>query len=165
MNLKEMHTAFNLRQELAKITEALRTASVEYALCEGLAVAIHGYPRATRDIDLLIREEDLEKAKSALEEIGYILSAGIITFDTGKETERRIFRISKAEGEDLLTLDLMLVTPLLEDVWRNRKTLTIEGRNVQVVSLEGLEKMKRLAGRPQDLADLDRLAETQEEDE
>lgn len=49
----------NLKDELLLITNTLSAARIDYALCGGVAVAVHGYPRATRDIDLLIREEDL----------------------------------------------------------------------------------------------------------
>jgi hypothetical protein len=45
---------------------------IDYALCGGLAVAIYGYSRFTKDIDLIIKPEDLHSAKEHLGEIGYI---------------------------------------------------------------------------------------------
>lgn len=148
---------FDLKTELSRIAAALTAERVEYALCGGLAVAVHGYPRATRDLDFLVREDDLARIESVLRGLGFTLPAGIIPFDVGKETERRIYRISKAEGENLLTLDLILVTPVLEEVWSDRETYEVGDQKIQVVSREGLGKMKRAAGRPQDLADLDQL--------
>ena len=50
----------DLKQELLKVVETLNLASVPYALCGGMAVVLHGYPRLTRDIDLLIRPQELE---------------------------------------------------------------------------------------------------------
>ena len=44
----------NLKDELFLIVETLERGGVEYALCGGMAVAVHGYVRATKDIDLLI---------------------------------------------------------------------------------------------------------------
>ena len=51
-----------LFDELRGILEALESAQVPYALVGGLAVAVWGAPRATKDIDLLIRREDLPAA-------------------------------------------------------------------------------------------------------
>ena len=147
----------DLRHELALIASALREEGIEYALCGGVAVAIHGYPRATQDLDLLVREYDLERIKASMAKVGFTFSAGMIPFDVGKETERRVFRVSKTMGKDFLSVDLILVAPFLEDVWADRETYQIGDQEIPVVSLEGLKKMKRIAGRPQDLADLHHL--------
>ena len=147
----------NLKDELFLVTGTLEKARIDHALCGGMAVTIHGYPRLTRDIDLLLREEDLERARNALEKSGYTLSSGILPFDVGEPTERRIFRITKVQGNDHMTLDLVLVNPFLDDVWRGREKHLVEGKTLCVVSREGLAKMKRTAGRPQDLADLSQL--------
>jgi hypothetical protein len=105
----------------------------------------------------LIRAEDLDQARRALKQHGYSLEAGLITFAEGESTERRIFRVSRAEGEELLTVDLILLTPIFAEVWKNRDVFEWKGRRVRVVSARGLEIMKRIAGRPQDLLDLDQL--------
>ena len=44
----------DIQQELRALIVALNGASIEYALCGGLAVAFHGYARFTKDIDILI---------------------------------------------------------------------------------------------------------------
>jgi len=64
----------NLTEELFLVTGTLQAAAVDHALCGGIAVILHGYPRLTRGIDLLLREEDLERARKALEKAGYTLS-------------------------------------------------------------------------------------------
>lgn len=146
-----------LKDELFLVARTLEDAGIGYAVCGGLAVIIHGYPRSTRDIDLLIQAEDLERARKALERAGYAIASGWLPLDAGEPTEMRVFRLAKVEGGDCMTLDLVLVTPFLEDVWRNRENYLVEGRPLCVVSREGLIKMKRLGGRPQDLADLSEL--------
>jgi hypothetical protein len=147
----------DVRTELLRVVNTLKSATVEYAVAGGLAVAIYGYPRATRDMDLLVQEKDLKRIEHAVAAIGYTQPSGILPFDAGKKTERRIFRISKAEGEEFLTLDLILLTPLLERIWATRKTVEISGEDLTVVSREGLLEMKRIAGRPQDIADISKL--------
>lgn len=60
------------------------------------------------------------------------------------------------DGE-IISLDLLLVTPHVEDVWQAREHLDFMGLSLYVVSREGLIKMKQQSGRPQDLVDIDRL--------
>ena len=50
-------------QELKDLTLALDAGEVDYALDGGVALAIHGVPRATQDIDLLVRPEDLSRLR------------------------------------------------------------------------------------------------------
>ncbi len=51
-----------LLDELSQLIFALDENKIEYAVCGGLALTIHGFSRATFDIDILIRPESLEKA-------------------------------------------------------------------------------------------------------
>jgi hypothetical protein len=151
----------DLKRELLKAVGALNQAGVPYALCGGMAVVLHGYPRLTRDIDLLIRPEKLEIAQTALAKAGFSIPDGLIPFDTDGPHERKVFRLSKRIGEDLLTVDLLLLPSFLEDVWKNRETYELDGVPVTVVDRSGLIKMKRLAGRHQDLGDIDNLESRQ----
>ena len=52
---------FDLYQELRKLIAALEEHQIDYALCGGLAMAVHDRPRATVDIDLLILSESLDQ--------------------------------------------------------------------------------------------------------
>ena len=143
-----------LFEELRALIKAFNGREVEFALCGGLAVAAHGLIRATQDIDFLIREESLEQAYAAAAEIGFDIRGLDISF---KERTVEIRRVSKIVGEDVISLDLLLVTPAVEDVWESRIEREFVGEAIAVVSREGLIKMKRQAGRPQDLADIERL--------
>ena len=58
---------------------------------------------------------------------------------------------------DHLTIDLLVVCPVFETVWAERERIAWSGLQMQVVSREGLATMKSLAGRQQDLADLEAL--------
>lgn len=147
----------DLLDELVAVLDVLESHGVAYALCGGLAVAFYGYTRFTEDIDILIREEDVSMAKAVLAEVGFDLPAGPIPFDTGTPRARLLHRVSKVEGDDLLTLDLMLVTPVFAEVFEQREIFEWHGRQVQIVSAAGLAKMKRLAGRSKDLLDLEEL--------
>ena len=146
-----------LVDELFGLIDALDDAGVEYAVCGGIALAVHGRPRFTKDIDFLVRAADLERVRAAARARGFVLDGGRLSFGVGTGKERELVRLSKAEGEVILTLDLMLVCPVLEDVWSARQRVEWRGRGVWIVSRGGLVQMKRLAGRPQDLADIEGL--------
>jgi len=144
----------NIRTELANIIGALNANEVPYALCGGFAVVVHGYVRATKDVDILIREGDLDAVKTIVGALGYNVPGGLLRFKAGTPEETRVFRLSKFDGPDFLTLDLILVTAVLEATWASRECRADGGRTLWVVSLDGLRIMKRLAAREQDLADL-----------
>lgn len=144
-----------LLDELSQLISALDENEIEYAVCGGLSMAIHGFARATLDIDVLIRAESLEKAYRVGAENGFDIRGLDISF---KERAVEIRRVSKIDDNgEVLSLDLLLVTPQVEDVWATRETIDFLGKKLWVVSREGLIKMKTLAGRPQDLADIERL--------
>jgi hypothetical protein len=144
----------DLVPELTAIISLMEENGVEYAVCGGLSMAIHGFARATMDIDLLIEAESLDKAYDVGKQLGFDIRGLDISF---KERAVEIRRVSKIIGEDVLSLDLLLVTPHVEDVWQSREAVEFQGKQLWVVSREGLIKMKTLAGRPQDLADIHRL--------
>lgn len=137
--------------------EAFDAADVPYALCGGLAVAVHGHPRATIDIDVLVREGDVERAQAVAGELGFRFAAMPMTFHDGAVPIRRVSKID-VEGE-VLMLDLLVVTQATADVWSSRETHEWRGRSLAVVSRAGLIALKRLRSSPQDLADIVALTE------
>ncbi len=153
----------DLVSELASVTSALHGAGVPYALCGGIAVTLHGHVRATKDIDLLVLPEDRERALGVVAPLGYDVPALPMTFGAGTPGERLVQRVTKFEAGESLTVDFLLVGPVFEAVWASRENYLWEGSVLCVVSRAGLLEMKRLAGRAQDLADVERL-ESEPED-
>jgi hypothetical protein len=147
----------DLQEEFLALIDALNRDGVEYGVCGGIALAIHGYPRFTKDIDILIRPEDLDRALAVAAAQGFIVAARPLRFDAGTPKEREVRRISKIEGEDVMTLDLLLSRGVLQDAWNDREEFEWEGRVVKAVSAQALVRMKRIAGRDQDLLDVRRL--------
>jgi hypothetical protein len=148
-----------LLEEFTSITGALNDAGIEYAVCGGWAMAIHGLPRATMDIDLLVLSKDVAKIWLIAQDLGYDIEGLPMHFDV---EIRRISKIDKA-SKQLMTLDLLLVGDTIMDVWEKRELVDWREGSSWVVSADGLIKMKLLAGRKQDLADIEKLREASDE--
>lgn len=67
-NTESGRNSMNLELELREIIRLFNQERIDYALCGGMAVAIHGHPRFTKDIDLLVTQESLGNAKAAARE-------------------------------------------------------------------------------------------------
>jgi len=139
------------------IIKLFEKEKIEYAICGGLAVAFHGFTRFTKDIDILIPENNKDETEKLLKLHGFDFSSGIIPFDVGTTKERKIHRVSKIEGKNIFTVDLLIVNDNLQKIWETRETFEWNNMNVQVVSRSGLISMKKMAGRDQDLVDIKRL--------
>lgn len=142
-------------QELKDLTGALEAGAVDYALCGGVALAIHGVPRATQDIDLLVRPEDLARLREIARTCGFVLESFPMDFASGITIQR----FTKLIDGHPLMLDVLLVGGSLDGAWKDRQSAEIEGGRMVVVSRESLIALKLAAGRPQDLVDVQRLQE------
>jgi hypothetical protein len=146
-----------LIEELSALVRALDDAHVEYALVGGLAVAVWGVPRATKDIDLLVERADAERAAAVAKGCGFTLDALPMEFEDGMEMRR----LNKIDGDGtLLTVDFLLVGAAQRSVWEGRQRVPFQTGSISVASREGLIAMKLAAGRAQDLADVQKLRET-----
>lgn len=147
----------DLVEELHRIAAVLADHDIRYAVCGGLAVTIHGAPRTTRDIDLVVDDSQVEAVLEAVRPIGYRFAAAPMIFDRATPAERRVQRVTRVEGEQSLTLDLLAAQGFLEPVLAGRQRVDLPRGPLWVVSRDGLATMKRAAARPQDLRDLELL--------
>lgn len=119
-------------------------------------MAVHGYVRATVDIDFLIPADELESVLRVAENLGYVVKAEPMEFGGGKVVMHRVTKLF-SETEDYLSVDLILAEDEMKPVWESRKKVKLEESDLTVVSKEGLIDMKQLRGSKQDLADIDHL--------
>lgn len=152
----------DIYEELKSLLLACDEQDVAYALCGGWAMAVHGYYRATVDIDLLVRGESLDAAKDVARNLGYTIEAQPMTFSKGAVEIHRISKLDPDIG-DVLMLDLLVVTSQIEDVWATRTEADWENGKIKVVSREGLIILKSLRNSSQDKADIERLKEIEDE--
>ncbi len=146
---------FDIHTELQALTAKLYAEGIPYALCGALALAVHGYPRATLDIDLLAFTGSGERILECGRALGFTLEAAPMQFAGGSI---RIKRLSKAVAgnEDVLMLDVLSVSPEIEKEITT-ETLDWEGTALRTVDRESLIRLKMLRGSAQDIADVEKL--------
>lgn len=146
-----------LRGALRRLTQRLAAEGIAYALLGGLALAEHGYPRLTEDIDLLLAPSGLEQFRQRLVGRGYrpaFSEAGKTFRDT--ETGVRIEIVTSGEYPgDGLPKPVAFPDPADPGV-------TEEKKGIRVVTLEKLIELKLASGmtaphRLRDLADVQDL--------
>lgn len=164
--------AFNVRQIFA----ALNEAQVDYVVVGGMAVILHGYLRATADLDLVVglAPENCRRAMAALSRIGFQprLPIAIEDFsDPGKRKEwieqrnMLVFQLLDP-ANPLRSLDVFVKEPIAFDQLQCDAVNTdIDGMPVPVASIEHLIEMKQSAGRPRDLDDIAKLRQIREQGE
>lgn len=113
--------------------------------------------RCRRARPFVLAESDVERAEAALDAVGYTLRAAPMVFKKGRPEETVVHRVSKVIGDTLLMVDFLLARGYLAEVLEGREQVEWSGRTVDVVSAADLIKMKRVADRPQDRADIIRL--------
>jgi hypothetical protein len=132
----------------------LRSHRVEYLLIGGYAVGYHGYPRATANMDIWVARtpENAARLATVLRVFGFPDSA--IPVDVFLQKDRIIRMGVPPMRIELLT---SISGVAFEDSYRERVNDTIDGVEVDIISLARLKENKRAAGRLKDLADLEQL--------
>jgi hypothetical protein len=153
------------------VFDALNRAEVAYLVVGGLAVNAYGYVRMTMDIDLVIAlsPQNILKALHALYDATFKPAVPVTPEEFADPANRKRWREEKemrvlklwSDKYRLSPVDIFIYEPFdfAVEYARARRFELREGLSVPIVSLEALLTMKREAGRPQDLADIDALLE------
>ncbi len=140
-----------LQKDVREFIELLSSASVEFLVVGGHAVAYHGFPRVTGDFDFFVRAshenalrlvevfrqfgfEDATKLESVFEDVGRAVKVGT--------PPNRIDVITGISGVDF------------EEAWASRVAANLGGVPVSMISRDLLLKNKRASARPKDLLDV-----------
>jgi hypothetical protein len=145
-----------LPKDLREFIESLNSSEVEYVIVGAVALAFHGFPRYTGDIDLLVRPspENAERIVGALARFGFA-SAGLSVADFLEKD--RVIQLGVAPNRvDLLT---SITGVEFQDVWDKRLQAELDGLKVAFIDRASLIKNKKATGRLQDRADLEALGE------
>ena len=150
-------TIEGLNEDFRDFLRDLVDAGVEFVIVGAYALAFHGAPRASGDIDVFVRPsfDNARRLIAALTQFGApMASASIVEADFARPG--LVYQIGLPPRRiDLLT-EISGVT--FEEVWLSRRTAEVEGHTVCFIGRDALVKNKQAAGRPKDLADVARLS-------
>jgi hypothetical protein len=146
----------DIADELRRLVSELNDRGIDYALCGGMAMAVHGIARTTIHIDLLIPAESVPTVLTIAGSLNYNVRGMDMSFADGAVEIRRVSKIDPVDGE-LLSLDLLLVTPQVLGSWQTRIATDWEGLKLWVVSRQGLIDLKELRKSDLDLVDIKAL--------
>lgn len=148
-----------LHKDIREFIALCLLRKVEFLLVGGYALAFHGAPRFTEDIDLMVyvSPENADKLYAVLEEFGF--GAAGISRNDFLELDQ-VIQLGRAPNRiDLLT-GISGVT--WQQAWDSRIEVDLDGLKIQAIGKSELERNKQATGRPQDLADLVRLQQGNE---
>ena len=148
-----MSVADGFNRDFLDILEALDSAGVEYLVVGAHAMALHGVPRATGDLDLWVRPspENADRVLQALRTFGAPLEAHGVTREDFA-TADSVYQIGLPPRRiDLLT---SISGVSFAEAWPLRESVRIAGRDVPFLSLGLLVKNKRASGREKDTVDV-----------
>jgi len=143
-----------LSRDFKEFIESLNASNVRYLVVGGYAVALHGYPRYTKDLDVWIEPkiQNANNVLSALTAFGF--GSLDITADDFLE-EGNIIQLGYPPNRiDLIT---SLKGLMFENCYPERVQVEIQGVLIDFIDIENLKTNKKATGRPQDLADLENL--------
>ena len=143
-----------LDKDLRELLASFRSNGVEFLVVGGHAVAFHGYPRYTEDLDLFVRPDAANGARivHALEQFGF---GSLKQKATDFTADDRVIQLGRAPTRvDLLT---RLYGLEFEEAWRTRTAGDLDGVPVWIISGDALIRNKRATGRTRDLADAEML--------
>jgi predicted nucleotidyltransferase len=151
-----------------RVFRLLNDHDIRYVIVGGIAVVLHGSPRLTADLDIII---DLEPApaRTAIEVLhraGFVAEVPVDIRQFADETVRRSWIVDKHmkalslhDGEMPPTvIDLLAESPIaFEDLYERAKLVSLDEITLRVASIPDLIVLKRISGRPEDLRDIAEL--------
>jgi hypothetical protein len=143
-----------LNRDFKEFLQSLNDNHVRYLVVGGYAVAFHGHPRYTKDLDVWIEmaPENASRIVAALDQFGFgslgLKAEDFLDADQVVQLGYPPCRIDLISGLQGVDFDVC---------YSARVPAVIDGVSVDFIDLDGLRRNKRATGRPQDLADVENL--------
>ena len=143
-----------LNKDFKEFIQLLNDNQVRYLIVGGYAIALHGYPRYTKDIDIWIdlKQDNASRIIESLDQFGFA-SLGLEKNDF--LVENQVVQLGYPPNRIDIITTLSGVT--FNECFKQRMVVDIDGVKVNFIDLENLRKNKKASGRLQDLADLENL--------
>jgi hypothetical protein len=145
-----------LSKDFKEFIQLLNENNVKYLVVGGYAVALHGYPRYTKDLDVWVELsfDNAGRILKALEKFGF--GSLDLKADDFLEGDQIVQLGYPPNRIDILTT---LKDLTFEDCYKSRVEIEIQGVHINFIDIDSLKKNKRATGRLQDLADVENLEE------
>ena len=147
---------------LYELTDAFAASKLKFALVGGYALALHGLVRATIDVDFVIKltQNDFELAEKTLNRLGLqsripVRAQDLIKMRNEYIEERNLIAWSFVDYKNPSRQVDILITRDVSSMQVEK--ISVNGRKIPVASLKELLNMKEVAGRPQDLVDIQNI--------
>lgn len=149
-------TLEGLNEDFRDLLVVFAEAGVEFVIVGAYALALHGAPRASGDIDLFVRPStsNAQRVVNGLTRFGAPLeSSGVTAADFVQPGA--VYQI----GIPPRRIDLMtqISGVSFDEAWASRVTAEVDGRTVAFIGRAALLRNKEASGRPKDIADAARL--------
>ena len=157
-----------MRGDIERVLEALNQADVRYLVVGGVAVVLHGVLRTTRDLDLVLQLEtgNVQRGLWVLRHLGFqpVVPVPLEEFANPatreswiREKNLVVFSLWHPERQGF-QVDLFATEPFnFQEVYSRALRVPLDRTEATVISAADLITLKRQAGRPQDLADIEAL--------
>lgn len=161
--------------DLLRIFQALNDNNARYLVVGGVAVVLHGYPRFTADLDLVLalEPENAARALEALGRLGFRPRAPVSLSAFAESAQRQGWIKEKGltvfslwnPSMPLTEVDLFVEEPFpFDEAFARGFRVEVDGIRVFVASIDDLIELKRRAGRPKDIEDIRVLEAMKRED-
>lgn len=143
-----------INKDFKEFIALLNSHKVKYLVVGGYALAFHGHPRYTKDIDIWILVEKINASvlMAAIRDFGF---ASLELREEDFLAANTVVQLGQPPSRiDILT---SLTGLQFSDCYPDKQDVIIDGVTVSFIDIENLKKNKRLTGRLQDLADLEHL--------
>ena len=151
-----------------ELFRALEEAKIRYLVVGGVAVVLHGFVRATADLDLMVAldPENLKTFVALMKKMGYQPKIPVAIEEFLLAKNRKAWREEKGmlvfslyhPKKNSELIDIFVDEPIpFNEAYDRRLTIPLGGLQIAVASTEDLIKLKQQAGRAQDLEDIQAL--------
>jgi len=141
-------------QDFKEFIESLNANQVRYLIIGGYAVALHGHPRYTKDLDVWV-ERSRENAEALLQALAQFGMGSLgLTVEDFLEPDQ-VVQLGNPPNQ----IDILVAVSGVEfaDCYPQGVKISLDGVEVNFIDLVNLKKNKKASGRMQDLADLENL--------
>lgn len=141
-------------QDFKEFIESLNANQVRYLVVGGYAVALHGHPRYTKDLDIWV-ERSRENAQALLQALAQFGMGSLGLTEEDFIEPDQVVQLGYPPNR----IDILVMVSGIEfaDCYPQRVKISLDGVDVNFIDLANLKKNKKASGRMQDLADLENL--------